>query len=425
MVRSVGCDRMSGNFSRTSPPLNVLSGALEAATQTQHTTPPPPTPLITGKMSAPARVIAPHLRKKLAVQQKHAELAAQRQTEEQSLVLAANTHSDSASDTSANSPGTATSATAVASSDATRVTVIVPHRIEESCSPMELIQHQLIRTLQGPLEDARIQLQAATSRCDELEAENAELRRQNAKLHRQLSHAVKAQQESDASGLNGHTLCGLVSTEQGSPSSGKLSSNSLSRAFLITRPGASPQSQLSAEDRIGIVTEILETQDARQTKFEETIAKQAEQLKHLQARIDEDKQGQREAPEYNHSVSALEAEKLLEEMKEFATAAMQSQSSSSTANDFQARMENKIRQESLIDSAYMRETLLQHYAELSELIEDNSVEGLEFAGTENELWALRDRVVRRLALFEPCGQALEEAKAEMEYNGRNGGRPHW
>lgn len=35
----------------------------------------------------------------------------------------------------------------------------------------------------------------------------------------------------------------------------------------------------------------------------------------------------------------------------------------------------------------------------------------QFSGTYDELWSLRDRVVRRLALFDSYGKALEEAKA--------------
>ena len=72
-------------------------------------------------------------------------------------------------------------------------------------------------------------------------------------------------------------------------------------------------------------------------------------------------------------------------------------------------MTKKAEQEQKIDDAATRDSLCIMYKQLSNDIYKSKRIG-PFEGNPDELWALRDRVVRRLALFDKYDAALQEAK---------------
>lgn len=73
--------------------------------------------------------------------------------------------------------------------------------------------------------------------------------------------------------------------------------------------------------------------------------------------------------------------------------------------------------EQKIDDAPTRDTLHGMYHQLDRAMNTMEISSSvrckagEFIGTFDELFALRDRVLRRLAVFDLCGKALAEAKA--------------
>ena len=74
---------------------------------------------------------------------------------------------------------------------------------------------------------------------------------------------------------------------------------------------------------------------------------------------------------------------------------------------------NKAKQEQKIDECSLRDGLYKMYHQLTKFINANKPHPYfngPFQGSEEELWALRDRVVCRLALFELYGNALKEAQ---------------
>lgn len=151
-----------------------------------------------------------------------------------------------------------------------------------------------------------------------------------------------------------------------------------------------------------------------------TIAKQAAQIDALQNRVEEDQK--RQPPELKEAVSAADFRQLVVRIANLENGPSASKNASSQhLTMLQARMELKERQYERIDDAVIREELLSFYETLSEQIAgiDNVNDG--FKGTEDDLWAWRDRVLCRLAIFELYGQAVEEAKAAMEYNGKGKG----
>lgn len=170
------------------------------------------------------------------------------------------------------------------------------------------------------------------------------------------------------------------------------------------------------------MAQILETQAAAQVKLEQTIASQAEQLQHLQSRIDHDKQDLHRLSEHQGTASAAaEASNLSDKIRKLEryVASAQKTSPRPDAADFQASIERKNRQEALIDNAISRQDLLQYYESLSAQLNDEYTDvASDFLGSDDELWSLRERVVRRLATFEACEKALDEAKTLMAYNGR-------
>lgn len=76
----------------------------------------------------------------------------------------------------------------------------------------------------------------------------------------------------------------------------------------------------------------------------------------------------------------------------------------------------KAKQRQTIDNCPTRDTLHQMYHQLTRLIDVSPKDRAgPFVGDEDELWALRDRVVCRLALFELYGRAVQEAmKAHVD-----------
>ncbi|TKA67098.1 hypothetical protein B0A55_09623 [Friedmanniomyces simplex] len=74
---------------------------------------------------------------------------------------------------------------------------------------------------------------------------------------------------------------------------------------------------------------------------------------------------------------------------------------------------SKSRQEQLIDDASTKDAVYRMFADLTSIMVPADGETRvcgDFAGTFDELWPLRDRVVGRLAGFEACGAAFEEAR---------------
>ena len=79
----------------------------------------------------------------------------------------------------------------------------------------------------------------------------------------------------------------------------------------------------------------------------------------------------------------------------------------------------KMKQEQIIDNCSTRDGLYQMYHQLSRDIDAagklHPFFSGPFEGTEDELWAFRDHVIVRLAVFEAYGKALKEAqKAEVD-----------
>ncbi|KAK3681513.1 hypothetical protein LTR37_020876 [Vermiconidia calcicola] len=76
----------------------------------------------------------------------------------------------------------------------------------------------------------------------------------------------------------------------------------------------------------------------------------------------------------------------------------------------------KAKQRQTLDNCPTRDTLHQMYHRLTRLIDASPKDRAgPFLGDEDELWALRDRVVCRLALFELYGHAVQEAmKAHVD-----------
>ena len=78
------------------------------------------------------------------------------------------------------------------------------------------------------------------------------------------------------------------------------------------------------------------------------------------------------------------------------------------------KLENlrRSRQKARIDDSSTRDALYSHYHLLSRELDLNENERSGRFGTDtDELWALRDRVVCRLAIWEVYGTAMQEAKA--------------
>lgn len=155
-------------------------------------------------MNGSTTPIPPHLRKKLAQQKANEE---QQQQQTTTVPDNANNTSDAASTFTADSAHGET-IRSVTPSSASRTMAVVPYGIKESYSPMELIQHETIQTLQALLNDTQAQLQAANLRCDALEAENAELQTQINSFNN------RSEQASEAGGRTKATLCSYASSSE-------------------------------------------------------------------------------------------------------------------------------------------------------------------------------------------------------------------
>lgn len=177
------------------------------------------------------------------------------------------------------------------------------------------------------------------------------------------------------------------------------------------------------------MTQILELQIAKQAEFESTIAKQAKEIDALNFRVEEHEK--RRTSEPKESICPIDYRQLVARISELEKNPATSKSTQNSISVLQARMELNRRQRERIDNAVIREDLLSLYETLSDQIAGfHDVED-GFKGKEDELWALRERVIRRLALFEKYGEVVAEAKAAMEYNGkgsvngRGGSKPRW
>lgn len=88
----------------------------------------------------------------------------------------------------------------------TPANAVVLYGIQQTLSPMEMIQHETVRTLQSLLDAVQAQLNATNARCGQLSAENEDLRRQ-------ISERVQDSEEPENSGILGETLVGYESSE--------------------------------------------------------------------------------------------------------------------------------------------------------------------------------------------------------------------
>lgn len=152
------------------------------------------------------------MRKKLAEHKKNEE--EQKKNEERSIVLATTTDSISNTDSITHSSRTATpEPIPISSIDVSRTNAIVRHGTHHKQSPMELILQETINDLQARLNEAQAQLEDKTVHCENLKAENADLKSD-------LSSFLKAEQDSQLNDPNKNTLCGYESSEE-EASSGK------------------------------------------------------------------------------------------------------------------------------------------------------------------------------------------------------------
>lgn len=302
----------------------------------------------------------------------------------------------------------------------TSANAVVLYGVQQNLSPMEMIQHETVRTLQSLLDDAQAQLEAANARCNKLSAENEDLRRQ-------ISEGVQGGEQAETSGILGDTLVGHESSEEAEE---EVVSDGKHHCFSFpyttnqtTDPStdSSTQALRSANERLDTVTQILELQNSKQADFESAMAKQAERIDALQRRIDEDKKIQTSEPK--ESICPIDYRQLVARISALEKNPATSKSTQNAISALQARMELSRRQRERIDNAVIREDLLSFYAILSDQISGFHDFQDGFKGNEDELWALRERVLRRLSSFTEHGEALAEAKAAMEYNGRGKGSP--
>lgn len=168
------------------------------------------------------------------------------------------------------------------------------------------------------------------------------------------------------------------------------------------------------------MAQILEKQAEQQAKLEQTIAAQSEELNTLKSSLEQDKKTQLPTPEKTDSPSPLSLHMLSQDLKALQQGHWNHEQALRKLVPFRKEVQRKIKQERRVDEdAAIRENLLVDYEALTILIEDPEKRGdKEWQGCEDDLWALRDRVVRRLATFEACGKAQEEAKKQVEYNGK-------
>ncbi|KAK4506458.1 hypothetical protein PRZ48_000190 [Zasmidium cellare] len=337
----------------------------------------------------------PHLRKKKAAEKKSTDT-------ENSLVLVANDSAKGES-SSVSSPAANKSNDASATpTDNTQITALVPYGISTSLSPMEIIQHETVRNLQALLDDAQGKLKAAHDRCDQLQAENDDLRRQ-------------ISEDGEASGKvagasNGETLCGYAESEADEEevvSNGKYLYLNLPLHSALTT---------HRHHRTGPAVH-----SGKQAELEATLGRQEKVIEALISQLPNKDQHQPQTFEQNHTITTNEYRELVDKIANLqqAVAAIQHSPRTSKPN-FQTRIERKIAQEERVDNAHLRQDLIHFYEILTEQIDGKEV-GDGFEGTEDEFWVLRDRVVCRLAIFEQYGEALAEAKAAMKYNGKGGG----
>lgn len=82
-------------------------------------------------------------------------------------------------------------------------------------------------------------------------------------------------------------------------------------------------------------------------------------------------------------------------------------------NDMKVDHNQRIYHEQTVDDASTKESLYRMYAQLGEVLFNEECRGRcgPFSGTFDDLFTLRNRVIRRIALFDACGAAIHEAKS--------------
>ncbi|KAK3725053.1 hypothetical protein LTR37_000563 [Vermiconidia calcicola] len=310
---------------------------------------------------------------------------------------------------------------------------------DHDATPRDLIVHETMKQLVEDLHDLR-------ARCSTLETANAE-------LHANMS-ALEASHASNTPGFpvvngNGHRdLTGYASSE----------TSSVGHPGSVQRP-----SQAESEARAALEKELERTR-YNITGVKGRTGSLESKMKSLQAELEgfEIDNGQRRGRELTRSQSALidNIEKKVESLQYGLGGALadikvvqdgvQAQSmimngldlgetgDNSGANAdlsmrlafLQAKLDDlkseldatkqdvalKAKQRQTIDNCPTRDTLHQMYHQLTRLIDVSPKDRAgPFVGDEDELWALRDRVVCRLALFELYGRAVQEAmKAHVD-----------
>ncbi|KAF2171392.1 hypothetical protein M409DRAFT_50839 [Zasmidium cellare ATCC 36951] len=257
--------------------------------------------------------------------------------------------------------------------ESTLSNALVPYGIQNTLSPMEMIQHETVQNLQALLDDAQARLNAANARCDQLQAENEQLRQQ-------LSTDAQGTAQTTPDG-RGETLCGYAESEAAEES--------------VVSNGAPAQTDMAVSEKVDTITQILQVHTDRQSKLESATARQEELIQALISQFTGDGPAPLQVSAQKDTVSAIEHRKLVDKMAnlEQTLAAIQHSPAQSITPDFQTRIERKIRQQERIDNAPIRADLIQYYEVLSEQIAGKKVgRGTRFEGTEDELWTLRDHV---------------------------------
>jgi hypothetical protein len=72
----------------------------------------------------------------------------------------------------------------------------------------------------------------------------------------------------------------------------------------------------------------------------------------------------------------------------------------------------RVKQQASIDDAPTRDTLYEFYHQIEhDLYANDEERNRRFEGDADELWGLKQRVLRRIAGFDAVGKAIEEARS--------------
>lgn len=216
------------------------------------------------------------------------------------------------------------------------------------------------------------------------------------------------------------------------------------REIAIREPSAAVGTDLPAGQNLEIITKILEQYDVRinQIAAEQASARSAAQDVEQLGLNDRLKRLETLAADEDHDVNkAMQAWKVTvdADLERLSNASppeaangdlavsssfsiqsirFHTDSSQKRLDEHLQRCELRDRQEARIDEAICKDVLHSYYQQLSTAIDNDESRAGSFEGGTDEFWKLRDRCVRRLATFDDCDEASNEAKKRWEYNGR-------